>query len=400
MPTADDKELIWTKKYPELGSAPVPIEPCCSPAYFELERERVFRRTWLNVGRVEELPNPGDYYVRELAVCRTSVLVMRGRDRKISAFHNMCSHRGNKLVWESKGNCRALTCKFHGWTYDTSGRLIGVPDEKNFFNLKKDGNGLTAVKCEIWQGFIFVNLDPDASESLLEYLGEVAEQLKGYPFDKLTSWYTYHADERVNWKILLDAQQEGYHVPILHRRTFVKAFESESIPYYRSVDVRLFRRHRMLAAGGTGDRQGVSPVETLARRYGATTFGAMSGGDYAGKVDSPLTGTFDFWVIFPNFVIAIMEGTYFTYNIWPLAVDHTLWEVRSYYPPPRNAGERFSQEYAKCTLRDPLLEDGSVHEAIQSTLASGAKTHFNFQDEEITLRHGHKVVADYVRDGK
>lgn len=91
-----------------------------------------------------------------------------------------------------------------------------------------------------------------------------------------------------------------------------------------------------------------------------------------------------------------MEGAYFTYNIWPLAVDHTLWEVRSYYPPSRNSGERFSQEYAKCTLRDPLLDDSSVHEAIQSMLASGAKTHFNFQDDEITLRHGHKVIADYV----
>lgn len=84
------------------------------------------------MGRVEELPNPGDYYVRELAVCRTSVLVMRGRDGKINAFHNMCSHRGNKLVWEPKGNSRAHACKFHGWTYDTSGKLIGVPDEKNF----------------------------------------------------------------------------------------------------------------------------------------------------------------------------------------------------------------------------------------------------------------------------
>ena len=80
MSAIDGKELTWTRKYPELGTDAVPIEPCWSPAYFELERERIFRHTWLNVGRVEELPSPGDYYVRELAVCRTSVLVMRGRN--------------------------------------------------------------------------------------------------------------------------------------------------------------------------------------------------------------------------------------------------------------------------------------------------------------------------------
>jgi phenylpropionate dioxygenase-like ring-hydroxylating dioxygenase large terminal subunit len=289
-----------------------------------------------------------------------------------------------------------FTCKFHGWSYNTEGRLVGVPDEENFFALDKAEHGLTLVATDVWEGFIFVNLDPHPQETLQEYLGEVGTDLKGYPFNELTICYTYKADERVNWKVLLDAQQEGYHVPFLHKRTFVKAVESEVRTLnFRSVAVKLYKRHRMLSAGGNpGYRP--TPVEALAQRFGATTFGAMAGVTGASQERLPLVGSFDFYAIFPNFVIALMYGTYFTYNLWPLAVDRTLWEVRMYYPPAKNAGERFSQEYSKCTLRDPLLEDGSTHENTQSILASGAKTHFILQDEEITIRHSHKVVEDHV----
>jgi phenylpropionate dioxygenase-like ring-hydroxylating dioxygenase large terminal subunit len=390
---------LWARKFPELGTGPVSNRPCVSLEYFELERERVFKRVWLNVGRVDEIPNPGDFLVRDLAVCKTSLLVVRGADGGVRAFHNVCSHRGNQVSWREKGNCRSFTCKFHGWTYDLDGKLVGVTDEANFFGLNKAENGLTPVAADTWEGFIFVNLDPNPAESLRDYLGEVADHLEGYPFDKLTTRYTYQADERVNWKVLLDAQQEGYHVPFLHRLTFVKAVDNwQQEILVRSVDVKLFKCHRLVSVGGSGQAPGskLTPVEELARRYGATTLAAMGGASHGGQQGTKLVGTFDFWVIFPNFVMALMDGTYFTYNLWPLAVDHTVWEIRTYYPPARNAGERFSQEFAKCTLRDPLLEDGSVHERIQAMLGSGAKSHFILQDEEIAVRHGYKVVADYV----
>ncbi|NNL86476.1 MAG: Rieske 2Fe-2S domain-containing protein, partial [Myxococcales bacterium] len=88
----------WTKKYPHVGTGPVSTEPCISPEFFELERERVFKRCWLNVGRVGDIPNPGDYFVQDVAVCNTSIVVVRGRDGEVRAFHNVCSHRGNKVV--------------------------------------------------------------------------------------------------------------------------------------------------------------------------------------------------------------------------------------------------------------------------------------------------------------
>ena len=93
-------ERRWAALYPDLGTGPVSVEPCISPSFFARERERIFRRTWLNVGRESDVAKPGDHLVKDLAVAGASVLVVRGNDGVIRAFHNVCSHRCNKLVME------------------------------------------------------------------------------------------------------------------------------------------------------------------------------------------------------------------------------------------------------------------------------------------------------------
>src|SRR5262249_27209281 len=154
-----DINTRWTRDvYPELGTDPVPVEPCISPEYFALEQERVFRKVWLYVGRVEQIPNWGDYFVREIA--GQAVLFVRWGGGASSGLHNICAHRGNKIVWDHGGSCRWFACKFHGWTFDTEGNLKGVPDEEMFDNLNKSAHGLIPVATEVWEGFIFANLDP------------------------------------------------------------------------------------------------------------------------------------------------------------------------------------------------------------------------------------------------
>ena len=100
MTTPIDFDRLWIKDYPDLGTGPVSTEPCISAEYFEAERERVFSKVWLKACRVEQLPNPGDYLVLDVAICKASVILVRGNDRVVRAFHNVCMHRGNKLVWE------------------------------------------------------------------------------------------------------------------------------------------------------------------------------------------------------------------------------------------------------------------------------------------------------------
>src|SRR5262249_35078020 len=142
-------------------------EDSTSPAFYERERRAVFARAWLNVGRVEQLPRVGSYLTKEIAAANASVIVVRGRDGEVRAFHNICRHRGNKLAWndqpreETHGVCRQFTCKYHGWRYDLDGSLAYVQQESEFFDLDKDRHGLLPVHCDVWAGFVFVNLAPE-----------------------------------------------------------------------------------------------------------------------------------------------------------------------------------------------------------------------------------------------
>jgi phenylpropionate dioxygenase-like ring-hydroxylating dioxygenase large terminal subunit len=98
---AKPAEGSWTEHYPGLGTGPVDYSDSIDPAHYEAGREAIFKRTWLNVGRVERLPKTGSYFTRELTAAGTSVIAVRGKDGQIRAFHNICRHRGNKLVWGS-----------------------------------------------------------------------------------------------------------------------------------------------------------------------------------------------------------------------------------------------------------------------------------------------------------
>ena len=92
-------EGSWTEHYPELGTDPISFRDSTSPEFYELEREAVFKRAWLNVARIEELPEVGSYLTKEIEAARASIILVKGADEQIRAFYNICRHRGNKLVW-------------------------------------------------------------------------------------------------------------------------------------------------------------------------------------------------------------------------------------------------------------------------------------------------------------
>jgi phenylpropionate dioxygenase-like ring-hydroxylating dioxygenase large terminal subunit len=114
----------------------VPVEAYTSEAQFQLERE-IFGRVWLFVGRVGEIPNAGDWMVRDIDVRSVSAIIVRGKDMKVRAFYNMCSHRGMKLLWEGKGRGGKFSCPYHAWTYDAQGALTNIPDERCFPHVSK-----------------------------------------------------------------------------------------------------------------------------------------------------------------------------------------------------------------------------------------------------------------------
>ncbi|KAF5991634.1 SRPBCC family protein [Streptomyces sp. WAC00263] len=403
----------WTEQYPELGTSPVNYEDSIDPAYYEAEREAIFKRTWLNVGRVEQVPKPGHYFTKELAAAGTSLIIVRGRDQQIRAFHNVCRHRGNKLVWndfpgeEVKGTCRQFTCKYHAWRYDLTGKLTFVQQEGEFFDLDKDDYGLKEVACDIWEGFVFVNLDP--RQSLREYLGGIGKGLEGYPFHEMTDVFTYKAEIGSNWKLFIDAFAEFYHAPVLHQKQATKEEAEKLLGYgFEALHYELHSPHSMISSwGGMAPPKDPSMVKPIERELRSGLFGPWDRPDIAGLDPLPAGvnparhrswGT-DSFVLFPNFMLLLWApGWYLTYHYWPTAVDKHLFEANLYFVPAKTARDRLAQELTAVTFKEYALQDGNTLEATQTMLKGRYVTDFPLNDQEILLRHLHKVVRDYVKE--
>lgn len=398
-------------KYPDLGTGPVSVEPYVSPEVFELEREHIFRKSWLIVGRVEEIAEPGDYLAIDIEVTKSSILIVRGRDGAIRGFHNQCSHRSGKVVQAGQGQCKLLQCPYHNWVYNLDGSLRGIPDEKGFFNLDKAVLGLTPITIDVWAGFIFINLDPAPAETLAEFMGEFGKQLGDYPFhayaDNMAEW---RVELNCNWKTIKDAFQEPFHLPFVHGRTIGGIYANSSNPFNYVLDCILYPRHHSMSQPGADMPVEPGGLAKIARDFGpaegqhaaslATGADAVSFTPGTNWTHNP-NWDVDLHGLFPNVTInSFAAGRYMINFLWPLAVDRTLWIARAYFPKPKNAGELFSYEFNKVFLREILMEDVSVVEGTQQGMASGGKTQINLHEQEIMVRHDHKVMSEIIRGAR
>jgi phenylpropionate dioxygenase-like ring-hydroxylating dioxygenase large terminal subunit len=406
-------EGSWTEHF-GLGTGPVSYEDSISPSHYELERDAIFRRTWLNVGRVEQLPRVGSYFTRDLDAARTSVVVLRDADGEVRAFHNICRHRGNKLVWnnfpseETSGVCRQFTCKYHGWRYTLKGELTFVQQESEFFDLDKADYGLAPVRADVWEGFIFVNLDANETTPLREYLGELGEGIAGYPFHKMTQVHRYRAEVGSNWKLFIDAFAEFYHAPVLHAKQAV-AEESRKLQGhgYEALAYKVDGPHGMVSSwGGMSPPKDLSMVKPIERVLRSGLFGPWEAPDVGvdelpqglNPARQPAWGM-DTFLFFPNFMVLIWKTNWvLTYHYWPTSYNTHIFEGTLYFVPPRNARERLAQELAVVTFKEYGLQDGNTLEATQSMLESRAVTEFPLNDQEILLRLLHRTAGSYVSD--
>src|SRR5690606_15064449 len=128
----------------------LPLDVYYSRDRFEAER-RAFGKVWLNIAEEGEIPGAGDWIVREVKIRSASIIIVRGKGMTIRAFHNICSHRGMKLVWDDKGKGGKFSCPYHAWIYDSAGDLVNVPDEACFPHVDKKQSGLTPVRCDSWE---------------------------------------------------------------------------------------------------------------------------------------------------------------------------------------------------------------------------------------------------------
>lgn len=408
------EEGSWTEHL-KVDTAPVSFDDSTSPEHYELEREAVFKKTWLNVGRAEQLPRKGSYFTKELDSAKTSVIIARGADDEVRAFHNVCRHRGNKLVWndfpreETSGICRQFTCKYHAWRYDLDGKLAFVQQEGEFFDLDKSDYGLIQVRAEVWEGFIFVNFDEEAAP-LKEYLGELGKGIEGYPFHKMTQVHKYRAEIGSNWKLFIDAFAEFYHAPILHSGQYMPEQAAKIKKYgYEALHYDIDGPHSMVSSWGgiapPHDRKMVKPIEAALR---SGLFGPWDAPDIGMATEDlppavnptgdPRWGM-DTFVFFPNFMLLIWRPNWvLTYHYWPTSHNTHIFEGTCYFVPPKNSFERLQQELAVVSFKEYGLQDGNTLEATQTMLESGTVDRFPLNDQEVLLRHLHSSAQEHVNE--
>lgn len=368
-----------------LGTRPIPAKPYYDPAWFELEREAVFRRSWQCIGHICEVPDSGSFIRRELEVLHASLLIVRGRDGELRAFHNVCTHRGTQLVQEAQGKQARFSCPYHMWTFGTDGALVSAPDFDQF-HIDKEDCALKQVALEVFAGLIFVHLGTDPTP-LREWLGDLAEQMETLPVARATTYSEYVYEVDANWKLTYDNFQENYHLRFIHPRSGGSAFADQN-PFGYPREFGFHTPHRTQTIWSN---PAPAPAPYQAEAFGRLIPRAAEEGLLATPYGR------QYFALFPSFFMLGTPLQNFVHIIYPLSAGKSRGVVRLYWVGDEaNAGERFGREAILATAHDVHCEDVDVIEAGQRGLASGALEYIHMQTQEALCRHLFNTVESMV----
>lgn len=352
----------------------VPAARYVDPAFLALEQEHVLEASWLFVAHADELPRPGDYVMLE-ALDRLGhpIFLLRGADQRIRAFYNACRHRGGPLVDAPSGSTgKRLTCKYHAWTYDLDGRLLGLPEAKNFApGTKATCPALAEVACDTWGPFVFLKIAP-GGPSLREHLEPIASELDdliGAQAAPVHFVGRKQLDVPCNWKAPGDGNIETYHVPFVHAQTAGPLLDEQ-----RTGQWLLPRGHsRMLIRF----RQELPSLPTPR---------------FAGDTSLAELGIYSFHV-FPNLSI-VFGGPSFGFFITTLpdGVGRCSYTAHFFAPLARSeqtAG--FLDAMIEANWR-VLLEDLASQTAAQKAMQCGALDVLRLQYQERRIRYVHEEI--------
>jgi choline monooxygenase len=258
-----------------------------TPEIHQLERSAVFARTWQLVGRAEQVATPGQYVTADIA--GEPVLVIRGEDNQLRAFLNVCRHRAARLCSDECGTVTKLRCHYHGWTYDLSGNLRGVPEFDGVVGFRREENGLPSVAVAEWGPFVWVCLD-EPNQSLAEFLAPLPDWVRSRSAFEGLKWHSRTVyDLACNWKVYVDNYLDGgYHVNTVHPAL---------------AGVLDYREYRTECAGHTVLQS--SPMKPAEGEAGRTRTGDLAA----------------YWWVYPNFMMNLYAGVMDTNLVLPLGVD-------------------------------------------------------------------------------
>ncbi len=209
------QELAENVSVPFDRARAMPRSVYTSQEFLDQELQHIFRKDWLCAGRASSLPNPGDYTTMEIA--GEPIMIVRDQNGVLRAQSNVCRHRMSILL-EGRGNTKSIVCPYHAWTYSLDGKLRGAPAMDKNDSFKKSEICLPQVRCEDWQGWIMVTLNPDAAP-VSEALRDIDTLVGHYKMENYVESFRETHRWNTNWKVLAENFMESYHLPVCHAGT-------------------------------------------------------------------------------------------------------------------------------------------------------------------------------------
>ena len=320
------------------------------------------------VGYVSELPEPGTYCTK--SVMGRSVLLTRTSTGSVKAFNNVCLHRQSQVV-TGCGKAKRFSCPYHAWTYDDTGRLVGLPGREGFPGVQVKSDGLTELPAAEFAGFLWVALDPAAGLDVSAHLGPLAEELDSWGIGRWSPLGEKVLDSPINWKLAVDTFSENYHFATVHRDTFATIARSNCTvfdsfgPHHRLI----FPLNSILALENVPEDQW-DPFQNMVVIY----------------------------ALFPNIVLSVTIANGELFRIYPGEAPGRSITVHQNSTPldlseeSVAAGAQAVFDYAHATVRD---EDYRLVAGLQANLESGARDHLLFGRNEPGLQHRHMSWASW-----
>jgi Rieske 2Fe-2S family protein len=283
-----------------------------SDEVFGREQERIFTRRWVCVGRESQIPQPGDYFVREVA--GESLIVIRDRERgDVRAFFNLCRHRGTRICMETKGRfANTIQCPYHAWTYGLDGRLVGAPSMEGAPDFDKAEYPLHAATSATWEGFILVSL-AERPEPFESAFAPLIGKFSAYNLPLLKTHRRIDYDVAANWKLIFENYSECYHCPTVHPQ-LVKLSPADSGENDLSEGPFLGGFMTIPSGGGlaTSGRACAVPV-----------------GDFTPEESQRVY----YYSLFPNLLLSLHADYVMVHTLWPQSPGRTLIECEWLFHP-------------------------------------------------------------------
>jgi phenylpropionate dioxygenase-like ring-hydroxylating dioxygenase large terminal subunit len=379
----------------------------------------MWSRAWLLAGLELDIRAPGDFFVFSLG--EESILITRTREGAVAASYNVCQHRGNRLVAEERGCLKALTCPYHGWSYDLDGRLRAVPDAHRFSQgIDRDALSLKPVRVEVWAGLVWINMDP-AAAPLADLLGPIQGLMAPYRFEDMALIEDQTVSLDANWKTVVDNFNEQYHVDFLHPQhaSFVDCANAANQLWphgHRGVQVQGFvvnPRYPIPDELPPSLRAAIAPLGLDPARFNGRVTelrravqrrkreaGLELGYDYRAFTDEQLT---DVWQydLFPNVIMTVQPEELWIMRPRPHPTDPNRclfdkWTLRTLprgaQAPPRPARQVFTQDQVIAgdyTMNITIDQDIFLLRRMQAGMRSRGFTRAFLNEDESRVQHFH-----------